>query len=171
MPKPSAEHPSVLVLGGREGSVSRGVGERDDIGGLAGHHRWGAVLQTAGPVRSPARSWPTCRRVGRPARDPVVAWCSESSAARRVGSGRGALRLASLAPAGRAASGAGCMFSRARRLVAAFGVDLGDVEDGDAATAEPDQSSFGVVVKHLGGGLAGCAGQGRDLFVGERDDR
>jgi hypothetical protein len=111
---------------------------------------------------------PACPRSGG---RPVIG----APGARPVGSGRGALCLSRLAPAGKAAcrfeGRAGRGLWPARWLVATFGVDLGDVEDGDASAAEPDQSPFGVVAKHLGGGLTGGAGQGRDLLVSERDDR
>lgn len=62
-------------------------------------------------------------------------------------------------------------FSLTSESVAALGVDLGKVEDGDASAAEPDQSPFGVVAEHFGDGLAGGAGQRRDLLVGQYDDR
>ena len=78
---------------------------------------------------------------------------------------------AKVTPRARSRRAVGRGFPLASESVAALGVDLGKVEDGDASAAEPDQSPFGVVAEHLGGGLAGGAGQCRDLLVGQYDDR
>lgn len=52
-------------------------------------------------------------------------------------------------------------------LVFGFGANLIRIEDGDAATAEPNQVPVGEIAEDLGGGLSGGAGQGGDLFIGQ----
>lgn len=51
-------------------------------------------------------------------------------------------------------------------VLEAFGV-----QDGDAAACEADQAAVGEVPQGLGAGLAGGAGQRRELLVGEGDLR
>ena len=128
-------------------------------------------------------SSPTSRPLTRSRRD--AAACTRSGGHDVIGAGGHACRWvggwwlgsdsiasrAEITPRARSRRAVGRGLSLADGSVAALGVDLGNVEDGDASAAEPDQSPFGVVAEHFGGGLAGGPGQRRDLLVGQCDDR